>query len=66
MRDTEKVEKKAVHSWNNLSFEEHNILHNLNKDTIGIKPMFKGGATVIQDTDDYMQEVRRQLEDNTF
>lgn len=54
--------------------EKHNLTHDeltslkklKSNKTIIIKPADKGGATVILDTDNYIREANRQLDNNTY
>ena len=51
----------------NLSAEEKSAIKGLfNDKSITIKPADKGGATVIQNTKDYITEAERQLKDKRF
>ena len=58
MLEEPKINQKSL----NLTFEERNTLQDLiNDDTIIIKPADKGGAVVLFNTKDYIQEAERQL-----
>ncbi|CAJ0956185.1 unnamed protein product [Ranitomeya imitator] len=60
------IEKGHMKIRNNLSQEEYKSLLEIknNKDLI-IKPADKGGAIVVLDRSYYMEEIRKQLRDNT-
>ena len=58
MLEEPKINPKSL----NFTFEERNTLQDLiNDDTITIKPADKGGAVVLLNTKDYIQEAERQL-----
>ena len=67
----QEITDKTVHDRrfqrNNLSKRERLALDRLsnNRDII-IKPADKGGATVILNTTDYLQEAKRQLDNDTY
>lgn len=67
----QEITDKTIHNRrfqrNNLSKRERLALDRLsnNRDII-IKPADKGGATVILNTTDYLQEAKRQLDNDTY
>ena len=67
----QEITDKTVHNRrfqrNNLSKREQLALDRLsnNRDII-TKPADKGGATVILNTTDYLQEAKRQLDNHTY
>ena len=50
----------------NLTKEERNALHSLQRSDIVIKPADKGSAVVVMDRDHYVSEAERQLNDSTY
>lgn len=59
--------KKIQIRYDNLSREDRDALRDLQTDmSIVIKPADKGGAIVIQNNVDYVQECERQLSDSDF
>ena len=65
--NSEIMTKTKKPSQSNLTENQKIALKNLsNNKFITIKPADKGGAVVIQNTDDYITECNRQLQDKTF
>lgn len=67
MRDVEVLENKGYYQGHNLSVKESKALNDLaNDQSIVIKSADKGGAIVIMDRADYVEEANRQLQDASF
>ena len=65
--DIDKLQTKNITKTYNLSKQERNALQQLKTRTdLVITNADKGGAVVIQETEEYIKEAYRQLHDTTF
>ncbi|CAJ0932264.1 unnamed protein product [Ranitomeya imitator] len=63
---TREMDRGKFHFHTNLSYQERIALEHLSSDkSLIFKPADKGGATVVMDRADYLEEVFRQLGDTT-